>query len=307
MIYALGAFDGFHLGHMRLLDKARACGETKRSGWGVITFENHPQTIFNQDNFRLLLTDKERLLAARYLGIPKMIKLTFDRMLANMAPEDFISFMEIDNDISGLVVGSNFRFGRARMGSPETLAGICQQRGWSLDVIKPYEIEGEIVSSTAIRDFIIRGQVENGVRFLGYPFFVSGKVIRGDGRGRTLGFATANLAINTRKIYPARGSYVACTFIDGNWCPVALNIGYNPTFDLARHLRCEAHIIDYEGNLYDQEIIIFVFAKNRDEVKFNGEKDLQSQLERDVLNIRRLAADYMSGKESMLRRFEAAF
>lgn len=305
MIYALGAFDGFHLGHRRLLDKARACGETKCVGWGVITFENHPQTIFNQDNFRLLFTGKERSLTARYLGVPKMVKLTFDRMLANMTPEDFIGFLEADNNISGLVVGSNFRFGRARTGTPETLAGICERRGWSLDVIEPYTMDGTIVSSTAIRDFIIRGQIENGVRFLGYPFLISGKVIKGDGRGCKLGFATANLAVNQRKVYPSRGSYAACALIENKWRPVALNIGYNPTFDLARRLRCEAHIIDFAGNLYDREITVFAFTKNREETKFTGEKDLKAQLERDMLNIKHLAAEYMNSNEKILRRFEA--
>lgn len=304
MIYALGAFDGFHLGHQRLLDKARACGESKSEGWGVITFANHPRTLFNKGNFKLLFSDRERDLIARYLKIPRMLKLTFDRMLANMLPEDFISFLGTKNNVTGLVIGSNFRFGRARSGTPETLKDICARRGWSLDVVEPCKIDGTMVSSSAVRDFILRGQIENGVRFLGYPFLVSGRVIKGDGRGRTMGFATANLAVNHHKIYPARGSYAAYTFIDDRWYPVALNIGFNPTFDLARRLRCEAHLINYEGNLYDNELILLVYAKNRDEMKFTGENALKTQLARDMENIKRLAAGYTADNQRIFRGLE---
>lgn len=306
MIYALGAFDGFHLGHQRLLDKARARGKSSNVGWGVITFGNHPQTVFNKDKFKLLFTDKERDLIASYLGVPKMIKLTFDRMLADMLPEDFISYLETKDNITGLVVGSNFCFGRAKAGTPEALASMCDKRGWSLDVIQPYQIDGITVSSSAVRDFIIRGQIEQGTRFLGYPFLVCGRVIRGDGRGSKIGYATANLAVNHRKVYPARGSSAAFTFIDNRWHSVALNIGYNPTFDLARRLRCEAHIIDFKGDIYDRNVNLFVFARNREEMKFDGEKDLRTQLDKDMMNIRRLAAEYSQGNKKFFRGFEAA-
>lgn len=304
MIYALGAFDGFHMGHQKLLNKARACGESKSEGWGVITFENHPRTLFNQDKFKLLFTDMERELIANYLKVPKLLKLTFDRMLANMTPEDFVNFLETKNNISGLVVGSNFRFGKARSGTPEILGGICAKRDWSFGVIESYEIDGKAVSSSLVRDFTIRGQIENAVRFLGYPFLINGKVIKGDGRGRAMGFATANLTVNHRKIYPARGSYAACTFVDGRWRSVALNIGFNPTFDLARRLRCEAHIINYYGNLYDKELVVFVYAKNREEMKFAGESVLKTQLTRDMENINHLAAEYMTNNQKILKGFE---
>lgn len=290
MIYALGAFDGFHLGHQSLLARARERG--KSGGWGVMTFENHPRSLFS-DNFKTLFTSEERGLIGAYLGVRRMIKLPFDRMLANMSPEGFADFLASRGSISGFVVGENFRFGRARTGTPEILADICARRGWSLDLMPQLMIDGEAVSSTAVREFLLRGQVEGAARFLGYPFVISGKVIKGDGRGRTLGFATANLTVNNRKIYPARGSYAGFTLIDGKWFPVALNIGFNPTFDLARRLRCEAHVIGFSGDLYGREIYIFVFAKNRDEMKFANENALKNRLEQDIKDIGKEAGRYL--------------
>lgn len=291
MIYALGAFDGFHLGHQSLLDRARERGNNG-CGWGVMTFENHPRSLFS-DNFKTLFTTEERDLIGAYLGVRHMVKLPFDRMLANMSPESFADFLAGRGSISGFVVGANFRFGRARTGTPEILAEICAGRGWSLDLMPQLLLDGEIVSSTAVRESLLRGQVGRAARFLGYPFVISGKVIKGDGRGRTLGFATANLAVNNRKIYPARGSYAGFTFIGGKWFPVALNIGFNPTFDLARRLRCEAHIIGFSGDIYDRDIYVFVFAKNRDEIRFENENALKLRLEHDVRDIGGVAGEYL--------------
>lgn len=306
MIYALGAFDGFHLGHQSLLKKARERGEMKSTGWGVITFDNHPRTLFSKDSFKVLFTNKERDLIAGFLGVREMIKLTFNRMLANMSPEAFADFLALQGNVSGLVVGSNFYFGKARTGTPEILAGICERRNWSLDVLPPCKIDGVAVSSTAVRDFILRGQIENGTRFLGYPFLIGGRVIKGDGRGRTLGCATANLSISGKKIYPARGSYAALTYLENKWYPIALNIGYNPTFDLARRLRCEAHVVNFDGDLYGKEMNIFVFAKNRNEMKFDSSDTLKKQLEQDVGNIKNAAEQHLRDNEKIIRAIETA-
>lgn len=303
MIYALGAFDGFHLGHIELLKRARQRGCTDGSGWGVITFANHPQTLFNREGFRSLFTDMERDLIAAYLGVPKMIKLAFDHMLADMPPEQFVDFLGAKDSISGLVVGSNFLFGRARTGTTDVLRGLCTRHGWSLDVVESVKIGDTVVSSSAVRDFILRGQVERGAAFLSYPFIISGRVIKGDGRGRKIGFATANLSVGLRKVYPARGSYAACAFVGGVWHPVALNIGFNPTFDLARRLRCEAHIIGFSDDLYDAELKLFVFAKNREEMRFSDAGALKIQLESDVLKIKTLAGGYMRDNVKTFRGF----
>lgn len=304
MIYALGAFDGFHLGHQSLLAKARERGEERGDGWGVLTFENHPRALFS-DNFKTLFTSKECDLIAAYLGVRTVVKLPFNRMLADMSPESFADFLGVYNDVSGLVVGCNFRFGKARTGTPEVLAEICAARGWSLDVLPSLTIDEQTVSSTAIREFVLRGQLESATRFLGYPFMLGGKVVKGDGRGRTLGYATANLVVNNEKVYPARGSYAALSCIDGHWFPVALNVGFNPTFDLTRRLRCEAHVIGYSGDLYDRDLHIFAFAKNRNEIRFENENALREQLAMDVSSIGNIAEQFMQSNKKFLQCIKA--
>lgn len=304
MIYALGAFDGFHTGHRQLLKAAAQRAARLKTEWGVITFDGHPQQLFNKEGFKLLFTPEERDLLARYFDIPSMEKIPFTRAIADMAPEDFLDFVARRDVVHGLVTGENFRFGRARTGTPEKLRTMCADRGWTLDVIPSYTMRGVVVSSTAIREAVLRGQLEIACEMLGHPFIISGKVIHGDARGRKLGFPTANLAVRAGKVYPARGSYAALIFLDGKWRGAALNIGYNPTFEGVRSLRCEAHVTDYEGDVYDRSLIVFPFARNREEMKFSTPAELTEQLKKDSAHVKALAAAYIENHGAALKKFE---
>ncbi len=303
MIFALGAFDGFHLGHQRLLETARERAIKSGTEWGVITFEGHPQLLFNKDSFKLLFTPEEREMLISYLNIPAVDKIPFNITLADMLPADFLDHIAKRVPIEGLVIGENFRFGRARIGTPELLSDLCDDRGWTLDVIGSYRLKGGVVSSTSVREAVLRGQVEAANEMLGYPFMIQSKVIKGDGRGRVLGFPTANLSVRPNKIYPARGSYAGITFIDGIWYPVALNIGYNPTFEGARGLHCEAHIVGFDGDLYEKTITLHIIARNREEMKFDGADALVRQLKMDIRHARGKAAEYIKNNAAMLDKF----
>lgn len=303
MIFALGAFDGFHLGHQRLLETAKDRAEKKGTDWGVVTFEGHPQLLFNKDSFKLLFTPEERDLLIKFLGIPVTDKVPFNITIADMLPSDFLDHIAKRVNVDGLVIGENFRFGRARIGTPELLADLCSERGWTLDVIGSYRLRGGIVSSTAVREAVLRGQVESACEMLGYPFMIQSKVIKGDGRGRILGFPTANLAVRPNKIYPARGSYAGITFLEGKWYPVAMNIGYNPTFEGARGLHCEAHIVGFEGDLYEKTMTLHLISRNREEMKFAGADALVRQLKKDIMHARLKAAEYMERYADIMERF----
>ncbi len=303
MIFALGAFDGFHLGHQRLLETAKDRAEKKGTGWGVVTFEGHPQLLFNKDSFKLLFTPEERDLLIKFLDIPVTDKVPFNITIADMLPSDFLEHIAKRVDIDGLVIGENFRFGRARIGTPELLADLCSERGWTLDVIGSYRLRGGIVSSTAVREAVLRGQVESACEMLGYPFMIQSKVIKGDGRGRVLGFPTANLAVRPNKIYPSRGSYAGITILGGKWYPVAMNIGYNPTFEGTRGLHCEAHIVGFEGDLYEKTITLHLISRNREEMKFAGADALVRQLKKDIMHARLKAAEYMEGYANIMEKF----
>ena len=304
MIYALGAFDGFHTGHRELLKAAALRAARLKTDWGVITFDGHPQQLFNKDGFKLLFMSEERDLLAKYFGIPTMEKIPFTRTIADMAPETFLDFVAKHDQVHGLVTGENFRFGRARTGTPEKLREMCAERGWTLDVIPSYMMHGIVVSSTVIREAVLRGRLESACEMLGHPFIISGKVIHGDARGRRLGFPTANLAVRSGKVYPARGSYASLVYLDGKWRGAALNIGYDPTFEGVRGLRCETYITDFSGDLYDRSLVVFPFARNREEMKFPGPAELKEQLEKDAARVRSLAAGYIAGNGAALKKFE---
>jgi riboflavin kinase/FMN adenylyltransferase len=294
MIYAIGAFDGFHRGHRILLETACERARAQKKNWGVITFSAHPQSLFKGDTFKLLFTHEEREALVKYFGIPKMIEIPFTRAVADMSPEDFLLSLTKYGNVSGLVAGDSFRFGKSRAGTLEVLSELCEKFGWSLNIETSYKIDGTVVSSTAIREFIIRGKVEEADKFLGYPFMIRGNVIRGDGRGRTVtGYPTANLAIKPNKIYPARGSYAALALTEEGWKASALNIGFNPTFAGIRSLRCEAHIIDYEADLYGQNLELCVIGQNRGEMKFQDASCLRLQLAEDIRKIKVTAARYI--------------
>ena len=242
-----------------------------------------------------------------YLGIPAADKVPFNITLADMLPADFLDHIAKRVSIDGLVIGENFRFGRARIGTPELLSELCLERGWSLDVIGSYRLNGGIVSSTAVREAVLRGQVESASEMLGYPFMIQSRVIKGDGRGRVLGFPTANLSVRPNKIYPARGSYAGISQINGKWYPVALNIGYNPTFEGSRGLHCEAHIVGFEGDLYDKTLTLHIVSRNREEMKFAGADALVQQLKKDIRHAKAKAAEYTKNNGEFVEKFGRIF
>ncbi|MCD7952217.1 MAG: riboflavin biosynthesis protein RibF [Synergistaceae bacterium] len=304
MIYALGAFDGFHLGHRRLLEMAKRESAQRDTGWGVITFDGHPRMLLNRDNFKLLFTPPERDLIARYLGIPRMEKIHFTHEFAALEPLEFVDYIAEKYNVDGLVIGENFRFGRGRSGTPAVLAELARERGWSLDVIPSYKVEGRVVSSTATREAVLAGEMTLASELLGYPFIISGRVVQGEARGRLLGYRTANISVKEGKIYPPHGVYAAISYIEGEWRGVALNIGSNPTFDDVRRApRCEAHVIDFHYGLYDSLMRLFIIGRIRGEKKFACAEELVGQIGADVEACSARCERYIAEKDAELGNF----
>lgn len=299
MIYALGAFDGFHIGHMRLLARASERAAENGGGWGVITFDGHPRAFLNGGHFRMLFSPEERDITARRAGVRDMKKIRFTREFAALSPEGFADFIAERYDVSGLVIGENFRFAKDRAGTPELLGKICAARGWSLDVIPSYMLNGRVVSSTEVRKAVSEGKMRYAADLLGHPFMISGEVSHGDERGRGIGVRTANIMMREDKVYPPYGVYAALVFIDGAWRAAALNIGDNPTFGCAE-ARCEAHVLEYEGDLYGKELIFFITSEIRGEIKFGCVQELTAQISRDMTHCLKVCGEYMSrGKSAM--------
>lgn len=303
MIFALGAFDGFHIGHQKLLKIACLRAEREKAEWGILTFDANPQRFLNTSKLPQLFTEKEKDFLAQYFEIPSILKIPFTSTIANLAPNDFLDFISIKKEIKGLIVGENFRFGRNRIGTPVVLGRLCKERNWSLDIIQNVTIKNKVISSTAIREYVLLGLLEKAEEMLGFPFFISGVVKKGDCRGKTLGFPTANVTINPHKAYPPLGSYVAMTYIKEKWYPVALNLGYNTTFVDNKMLSCEAHILDFNENIYDENLVIFIINKIRNEIKFDGKESFKKQLNLDIEIVRSIYINYIKKNLPIFEKF----
>lgn len=281
MILTLGAFDGFHRGHQKLLEKAASLAGDEAM-WAVVTFSPHPQMVLSPSPRPALFSESERDLIARFLRIPNLIKIDFTRWLAELAPEAFMDFLAKNIDVTGIVVGDDFRYGQSRKGDVAQLAESCRRRRWHVAVLPQLVLDGQSVSSTLLRRKIAGGDVVAASELLGYPFFAVGVVVPGDRRGRTLGFPTANLSLPQGKIFPERGVYATAALVGEEWRPGALNVGFNPTFEGRRSLRFEVHFPGFDGDLYGQSLPVFVLKRLREEMRFGCPEELAAQMGRDV-------------------------
>ena len=280
---AVGNFDGVHRGHQALVaaavTRARAAGEAAV----VLTFDPHPAAVLRPQAAPAALTtlaQKEELLAA--LGVDRLVVVPFDRRLAGLAPEAFATeVLEQAVGARHVVVGESFRFGRGRAGDPQGLVELGRTRGFGVEVVPPVMEEGQPISSSRVREALAGGRVDEALRLLGRAYFVDGLVERGDGRGRTLGIPTANLAPEPQ-ILPARGVYAArCALGDGSLQAAVVNVGERPTFGGGR-VRLEAHLIGFEGDLYGSRLRVAFHERLRDEQRFANAEALVAQIRADV-------------------------
>jgi riboflavin kinase / FMN adenylyltransferase len=272
---AVGVFDGVHLGHREVISGSDA----------VLTFEPHPLAILQPDAAPKLLTrlDTKAELVER-LGARELVVIPFDDAFAARSAQDFVDRVLVESlGATHVSVGRNFRFGHKAAGDAALLQS---DERFETTVHELVEVEGETVSSSHIRGLVAAGEVAHAIDFLGRPFQVRGEVVRGDGRGRELGFPTANLVPDERLVRPDQGVY-ACR-VDGR--AAAINIGVRPQFETGRGVLIEAHLIDFEGDLYGQELRIEFLQRLRGEKLFGSVDALVEQIGQDVEAARRIAA-----------------
>ena len=284
MLITIGAFDGFHKGHEELL---RICREnTNNDDWIVVTFYPHPAQFMHKFS-RSLFTLKERKLICKMLNIPDMYVLKFDENMKNLSPEGFWQLLNSKFKIDGVVMGSDFHFGYKRSGDAKYLEMLAKKQGinniYIVDVLNKSSY-----SSSNVRAKISKGDITGANDILGYPWFMIGKVVHGNGRGRTMKFPTANLDISNDKIIPADGVYATAILIDKNLYCGALSIGKNPTFNDINETRIEAHILDFEGNIYEDEILAVFLDRLRDTKKFHDKESLMAQIAKDAENSKKI-------------------
>jgi len=282
-VVAIGVFDGVHAGHRAIVERAKTDATEAGVPTVVITFDPHPNAVVRPDQTPLMLTSVEHradLLAE--LGVDAMFVLPFTKELSHLSAEEFVENV-LASKLHALrvVVGANFRFGHKAAGDVDLLRREGQRHGFEVDAV---DLLGgdEPVSSTMVRALVAEGDVASAASALGRPHRVEGPVVRGDGRGRGLGFPTANVEVDGAIAVPADGVYAGYLVrADGTRLPAAISIGTNPTFN-GTERRVEAYALDVDIDLYDEEVAIEFVERLRGMVRFDSVDDLLARMAVDV-------------------------
>lgn len=284
----IGVFDGVHKGHQHLLKSLREIAEESRSLSLVITFSRHPLEVLRPDSSVIYLNAQSERLDLLRQSADMILPLTFDRELSLLRPRQFIDFLREKINLQGLVVGPGFAMGHNREGKGTVLQSLADQMEFSVDWIDGFTLDGKLVSSTAIREALTdRGAVDEARYLLGRPYSLLGTVKKGFGRGRNLGIPTINLAVELGRVIPADGVYATWAMVDGQYLPAATSIGFNPTFD-GRIRTVEAHILDWDKDLYGREVNLVFIERIRSQVNFESESALIRHMELDVEQVKGL-------------------
>ena len=289
-LLTIGVFDGVHAGHRYLLEKLQQQAVEKNLLSGVVTFNPHPQSVLHPHSQLLWLNNLEdRVRAFQELGVRIVAVLTFTPKIAQLSAQDFISLLKKYLKMQGIVVGPDFTLGRSQEGNINLLRTMGHEMNFSVEVISPFTIDGEVVSSTLIRQALIQGDMRRVERLMGRYFYLRGKVITSNKRGRVLGFPTANLDIKPQQALPSNGIYATITQVNGKRFPSATNIGIRPTFGKGEKT-VETHLLNYKGDLYGKDMKVEFVQKLRDEQRFSSPEELKIQIEKDVREVEAILA-----------------
>lgn len=287
-VLTIGIFDGVHTGHTGILEKLLALASETKGDALLLTFWPHPRIILNKDSdkLKLLNTLEEKInLLGRY-AIDYLIIVPFTREFASQTYSHFIEEVLYQKfHIKDLVIGFNHQFGKDREGNFEKLKLFSEKYNFRVHKIEPYLIENEKVSSTIIRNSLFNGDIQTANKYLGYNYFISGKVVKGNQIGRKIGFPTANLHIEEPyKLLPKTGVYTVKANVENNWYHGMANIGYKPTIKQSSEmLGVEVHLFDSDLKLYGKELILSFVERIRDEKTFKDIEELKNQLFKDKL------------------------
>ncbi|MFW5887589.1 MAG: bifunctional riboflavin kinase/FAD synthetase [Bacteriovoracia bacterium] len=283
----LGNFDGVHLGHQHLLNNIRYSCQRFNKELIVVTFIPHPREILFPDQKHYLLTTyKNRRKLLKKLGIKYLIELPFTRDLSTLTPSKFLHKLNFDKyPVTDFYIGYDFAFGANKEGNYEFLKNYLRDRKINLHVQKEFKVESITISSTWIRHLIRQGNVANANKLLGKTYSINGTVIKGAGRGKTLGFPTANIKYTENILPPCCGVYATKTYHDSKVFKSITNVGRNPTFLSSDEIGVETHLIDFEKDIYGENIEIEFHCKLRDEKKFESADELVSQINKDQLKV----------------------
>ncbi|MHB1654568.1 MAG: bifunctional riboflavin kinase/FAD synthetase [Desulfitobacteriaceae bacterium] len=288
-VLALGNFDGVHLGHRRLLESGLE--ESRRLGikFAVLVFHPHPlQLLFPERRLKLLTTQAERLRVFETIGVDRVYLLPFTTRLADTSPEKFVEETLLKLGARHVIVGFNYSFGANGEGTPVDLQVLGQRYGFQVSVLQAQAIDGRVISSSGIRKALMQGDVSLARQMLGRYPCLCGRVVKGEQRGRTLGYPTANLLLPEELLIPKRGVYAIQACLSGKEVYGMMNIGMKPTFYAEFSTTIEIHFLDFHGDLYGHEITVDMVERLRDERKFPSVDELKRQLAKDAQHVSRV-------------------
>ena len=285
-IYALGFFDGVHLGHQALLSACRQLAGEHHCTAGVVTFLGHPDEVVFGQEMRLINTPQDRRRLLMHYGMETVVELPFDRSLMQMPWQDFYHLLKSEYQAAGLVCGADFRFGCRCEGTALLLKAACEADGIPCHVVPEQKLEGITISSTHIRGLLEQGQVSRAADFLGHRHILTGTVISGQKLGRRLGTPTANLALPEGLVQLPFGVYICRAKAEGIDCAAVTNIGMRPTVE-GDHITVEPWLLDFEGDLYGRELTLEFYEFLRPERKFPSLTDLQEEILKNAAQTRK--------------------
>ena len=292
-VVTLGNFDGVHLGHREIFRRVTGRAKELELPSVALSFYPHPLKVLRPDEAPLMLLPlKEKVRLLESVGLDHFLCIHFTRTFASLEAKDFVEDVLVRGlNAKEIFVGKDYRFGRGRKGNVNYLAELGQKFGFCVRVVDPVVVDGILVSSTRIRRMLLEGRVTEAMKFLGRPYKLLGKVVRGVGRGRSLGFPTANVEPEN-ELVPRNGVYSVAVEVENMTHPGVVNVGFNPTFGDDERVKVEVHIIDFFGDLYNKEIGVLFLKRMRGEVKFPSPQSLVKQIREDVEEAKRIWQEF---------------
>ena len=294
-VLTTGTFDGVHLGHQVILDRLRALADREQGESVLFTFHPHPRMVLypNDNDLRLLNTQAEKHALLEAAGLDHLLVVPFSRSFSRMHALDYVRDVLVDAlRVHAVVIGYDHRFGRNREGDIGLLKQLGEAYDFLVEEIPAREIDHVKVSSTKIREALLTGDVSHADQLLGYPYMINGVVVKGDQRGRTIGWPTANIGgLDPFKLVPANGVYAITATTSQGERKGMLNIGVRPTVEAEGERTIEAHLFDFDSDIYGEPITVHLRHRLRDEMRFDGLGALKAQLANDKADALRVLAN----------------
>lgn len=283
-VVTVGTFDGVHRGHQAIIEYLQQRAREQAGPSTLVSFDPHPRSVVHEEDVPLLTTVPERAQVLDALGLDRLVVVPFSEEFAQLSPREYVHDVLVERiGLQEVTVGYDHRFGKDRAGDVTLLRELGTEYGFSVDVIPAQEVDHDVVSSSSVRALLQdEGAVQKANERLGRPYQLQGTVARGDGRGRQIGFPTANLALDdARKLVPKRGVYATQVQLPGGrHCGGMMNIGRRPTFD-GMDVTAEVHLLNFEGDLYGEHLSVQFLQRLRDEQRFESAEALAAQLSED--------------------------